>query len=277
MRVSFVNNKAPMVVGVIRERTPIDAIIKIKEGEFAGARGFDLHIAMLDEEYRNVESLREIISSTDKPILSMNYNNGYDGPLNMTDEERMQTLLYAVEAGTAAVDVQGYTFDIDSKSEFVDDEYVPEGMEFLKQKRPKEVTLKPEAIRKQKEFIDKVHSMGVEVLGSVHFGTVLDKGELLKIARFVRAKGFDMVKMVAPCTDKYQVPEAIDSIIYLKENLDCPFSYHMSGKEGIITRKIGPLFGSYIMFANVNYGKTSDMEQLHVRSMVDAYRALGEL
>ena len=52
----------------------------------------------------------------------------------------------------------------------------------------------------------------------------------------------------------------------------------MNGKYGIITRKILPLFGSHIMFCNVDYdSETADTEQLHVRSMVDAYRALGEL
>ena len=54
-------------------------------------------------------------------------------------------------------------------------------------------------------------------------------------------------------------------------------TYHMNGKDGIITRKILPLFGSYIMFCNVEYDDVADPEQLHVRSMVDAYRALGEL
>ncbi len=277
MRVSFAHNKAPMVVGVIKERTPFDAICKIREGEFAGARGFDLHIAQLDEEYRNTQALRRIIASTDKPILSMNYNNGYDGPLSMTDEERVETLIYAAEAGTAAVDMQGYTFDRPAKDAFIDDDYIPEGMEFLREKRPREVALKPEVIQKQKDFISRMHDMEVEVLGSIHFGTVLSKEELVKMALFARAKGFDVVKMVAPCTDIHQVPEAIEAMIHMKETLDFPFAYHMSGRKGIVTRKLGPLFGSYIVFANVNYGKNCDPEQLHVRSIIDAYRALGEL
>ena len=64
----------------------------------------------------------------------------------------------------------------------------------------------------------------------------------------------------------------------LNETLDFPFSYHMNGKEGIITRKLCPLFGSHVMFCNVSYdSEGADPEQLHVRAMVDAYRALGEL
>ncbi len=277
MRETFAHAKGPMIVAVIKERTPEEAIAKIKEGEALGARGFDLHIAQLDRQYWNVEDLKKIISSTKRPILSMNYNNGYDGPLGLTEEERVDSMILALEAGTSAIDVQGYTFDTSAKDGFVDDDFIPEGYEFLKDKRPKEVALKPEVIEKQKALIKKAHDMGAEVLGSMHYGTVLTKEELLKMAKFARAKGFDLVKMVAPCTDKHQVPEAIEAIIHLNENLDCPFSYHMSGKEGVVTRKIGAMFGSYIIFANVNYGKNADLEQLHLQSIVNTYHALGEL
>ncbi len=271
-RASFAHGKAPMIVGVIKEKTVQNAILKIREGEVSGARGFDLHIPYLERDQQDTDSLRKIIASTDRPILSLHYDTA-----NYTDEERMETLLRAVEAGTAAVDMQGYTFDRASKDAFVDDAYIPEELAFLRDKRPREVTLKPEALAKQKEFIDKVHAMGAEVLGSVHFGTILSREEMAAIARFVRAKGADVVKMVGVGTDKYQVPAAIDATIYLNEVLDFPFSYHLNGREGIPTRKLCPLFGSYVVFCNVDYSGAADQEQLHVRSIVDTYRALGVL
>ncbi len=271
-RPSFAHGKSPMIVAVIKEKTAYAAICKIREAEFAGARGIDLHIPYLRPEDRTLDGLKRIISSTDRPILALNYDTS-----NYTDEERMESLALAVEAGAAAVDMQGYTFDRASKDAFVDDDFIPEGMEFLRDVRPREVALKPEIIEKQKAFIEKIHGMGAEVLCSVHFGTVLTKQQLEAVARFARSKGADIVKMVAVCTDRHQVPEAIEATILLNETLDFPFSYHMNGREGIITRKLCPLFGSYIMFCNVEYGDGADPEQLHVRSMVDAYRALGEL
>lgn len=51
-------------------------------------------------------------------------------------------------------------------------------MEFLKDKRPKKVALKPEFIKKQTDFIARIHDMGAEVLGSVHFGPYCALGEL---------------------------------------------------------------------------------------------------
>ncbi len=271
-RPTFAHTKAPMIVGVIKEKDAYSAICKIREGEFAGARGFDLHIPCLRKEDQTLDALKSIMESTDRPILALHYDTG-----NYTDDERMELLALAAEAGAAAVDMQGYTFDRAAKDAFVDDEFVPDGMEWLKNVRPKEVALKPEVLAKQRAFIDRIHAMGAEVLGSVHFGTVLTKEQLETVALFARSKGYDTVKMVAVCTDKHQVPEAIESTIYLNERLDFPFSYHMSGREGIITRKILPLFGSYIMFCNVTYGEGAITEQLHVRSMVDAYRALGVL
>ncbi len=273
MKKSFAYGKSPMIVAVIKERTPRDVICKIREAEFAGARGFDLHIPYLNKEFQNIEALKTVMQSTDRPILALNYDT-----VNFTDEERMESLVMAVSAGAAAADMQGYTFDREAKDAFVDDAHIPEGMEFLKEKRPKEVALKPEVIKKQKEFIDKIHSLGGEVLASVHFGTVLTKEELEKIAKFARSKGADTVKMVAVCTDKYQVPAAIEATVYLKDNLDFPFSYHMNGLHGILTRKLCPLFGSHVVFCNVDYGTNdADPEQLHVRSITDAYRALGIL
>ncbi len=272
-RPSFAHGKSPMIVGVIKEKTPYDVICKMREAEFAGARGFDLHIPVLEKQYQTEDELKKIIQSTDRPILALNYDIE-----NYTDEERMETLILAAKAGASAVDMQGYTFDREAKNAFVDDEYIPSGMEFLRDKRPKEMALKPEIITKQKEFIDKIHALGAEVLASIHFGTALTKDELEACARFARSKGADIVKMVAVCTDPHQVPEAIEATVYLKDNLDFPFSYHMNGLHGIPTRKLCPLFGSHVVFCNVDYsGGRADPEQLHVRSMVDAYRALGIL
>lgn len=261
-----------MIVAVVKEKTAHAAICKIRAAEFAGARGIDLHIPYLRPEDRTLEGLEKIISSTDRPILALNYDTH-----NYTDEERMDSLYLAAQAGAAAVDMQGYTFDRPSKDAFVDDDFIPAGMEFLSDVRPREIALKPEVIEKQKAFIDKIHALGAEVLCSIHFWTVLTKEQLEAVARFARSKGADVVKMVATCTDFHQVPQAVESTIFLNEKLDFPFSYHMNGKDGIITRKILPLFGSYIMFCNVEYDDVADPEQLHVRSMVDAYRALGEL
>lgn len=275
MRPSFAFGPSPMIVGVIKERNPIQSMAEMKMGEINGARGFDLHLATLDEEFRNVESIKQIVESTEKPILALNYNNGYFGPLDMSEEERTGLLMMAVDAGASAVDLQGYSFYKECSDKFVDDEFVPEELAFLKEKRPREVCLNPEALKKQKAFIDEAHSKGAEVLYSMHFGVHLKAEELEAIARFAHSNGADIVKMVTPCNSEEELAECISSTIYLKKNLGFPFSYHASGKKGEKSRMICPMLGSHIMFCNVNYGYAAHLEQLHLASMTEAYRKMG--
>ena len=199
MRPSFAYGPSPMIVGVIKQRTVRDAIAEIKNGEINGARGFDLHLATLDEEFRNVDSIKQIIESTDKPILALNYNNGFFGDLGMNEEERTSLLMMAVDAGASAVDMQGYTFDKESSAKFKDMDFVTEELSFLKEKMPREVTLDPETVKKQKAFIDEVHSKGAEVLMSMHFGVHMSACQLEALARLGKSKGADIVKMGTPC------------------------------------------------------------------------------
>lgn len=278
MRPSFAYGPSPMIVGVIKQRTVRDAIAEIKNGETRGARGFDLHLATLDEEFRNVESIKQIVDATDKPILALHYNNGYFGDLGMNEEERTALLMAAVDAGVSAVDLQCYTFDTEAKAGFVDFDHIPEGLEFLSQKKPREVALKPEIIEKQRKFIDEAHAKGAEVLISMHFGVHLSFEELKALATFAHdVKGADIVKMVTPCENEEQLAECISSTILMKRDLPFPFSYHANGKMGRKSRKICPMLGSHIMFCNVDYGYCSDPEQLHLESMTEAYRRMGEL
>ncbi len=278
MRPSFAYGPSPMIVGVIRQRTARDAIAEIKNGEARGARGFDLHLDALDEEFRNVESIKQIVDSTDKPVLALTYNNGYYKCLDMDEDERTALLMTAVDAGVSAVDLQGYSFDLDAKVGFVDFDHIPEGMEFLSEKKPREVALKPEVIKKQQDFIKVCHDKGAEVLISMHFAVHLSFEELKAIATFAHdVKGADIVKLVTPCTNEAELAECISSTILLKRDLPFPFCYHANGKMGYKSRMICPMLGSHVMFCNVDYGYSSNIEQLHLESMTEAYRRMGTL
>ncbi len=276
MRPSFAHGPSPMIVGVIRQRNPREVIAEMKNGEMAGARGFDLHLDALDAEFRNVESIKTIVDSTRLPILALTYNNGYYEKLTMDEDERTSLLMTAVDAGCSAVDLQGYSFDKAASAGFADDEYIPDGLEFLKDVRPKEVALKPEIIAKQKKFIDEVHSKGAEVLISMHFGVHMTAQQLEAVARFAHdVKGADIVKMVTPCENEQQLADCIASTIYLTKNLGFPYCYHANGKAGYKSRMICPMLGSHVMFCNVEYSYSSNIEQLHLPSMIAAYRGMG--
>jgi len=278
MRPSFAFGVSPMIVGVIRERTPRDAIAEIKNGEVNGARGFDLHLDALDAEYRTKDAIAQIVQATDKPILALNYNNGYYGALNDPEEVRIDLLRTAALAGVSAVDLQGYSYDRDVINTFQDDEHIPAGMEFLRTSRPGEVALKPDIVKKQQEFVEEMHGIGAEVLISMHFKVHLPFEQLSALARHAHdIKGADIVKMVTPCQSEEELAECLASTVRLKKELGFPFSYHASGKMGQKSRMICPMLGSHLMFCNVNYRYASNFEQLHLHSMTEAYRFMGML
>lgn len=276
MRPSFAFSHSPMPVGVIRERNVKDAIAYIKNSEAIGAKGFDLHLDALDEEFRTAEEIKKIVDATDFPILALTYNNGYFGPLDMNEDERTSLLMTAAEAGCSAVDLQGYSFETRAKTEFVDSEYASGDLEFLKDLMPREVTLNPEIVKKQKAFIDEVHKKGAEVLMSMHFGKHLKADQLKALARLGHdVKGADIIKLVTPCTTEEELADVLYSTVILKRDLGFPFSYHASGKKGYITRSICPALGSHIAFCNATYTGVSNPEQLPLKNTVDVFRSLN--
>ena len=55
MRKSFASVPTPMLAGVIKERTPIAAMSRIRTCEYQGATGIDLHLSCLADKFKTVE------------------------------------------------------------------------------------------------------------------------------------------------------------------------------------------------------------------------------
>ena len=132
MRKSFTKVPAPMLAGVVKEKTPETAISEILNYYQLGATGIDLHLSCLADEYKNVESIKRIVDASPLPILALNYNQSYEGPIYEADDEaKTELLLKGIEAGAAACDIQGYTFDLPSKTAFRE-EFSGLGYSFIK-------------------------------------------------------------------------------------------------------------------------------------------------
>ena len=109
--------KAPALAGVIREKTKQSAIAAIKNCMYDGADMIDLHLSCLEEYDTNV--LREIIGSAKLPVLALNYARTVNWQVtDLSEEERVESLLMAVDAGAAGIDMQGYTFHKPSAAGF---------------------------------------------------------------------------------------------------------------------------------------------------------------
>ncbi len=252
---------SPALAGVIREKSVRGAIAQIKNCMCDGAAMIDLHMSCLEET--DTESLKKIISSTDLPILALNYNNTYEWQgAGFSEEERVESFLRAVEAGAAGIDIQGYTYHQPSKKDFFgEDKY-----SFTKG-NPKEVVTDESIISKQCDLIERVHSMGAEVLLSCHPGIPMTCEQVLDLALFLEKRNPDIIKIVTKANDQNDLEESIRTMIALKKAVKTPVSYHVNGKAGMLSRILNPILGGHIAFCVDRYDEGSTMEQIDLSTM----------
>lgn len=251
---------APAIAGVIRERTPMTAIAEIKNCIADGADMIDLHMSCL-ENY-DVDTLKKIIASSRLPVLALNYNSTMDwSPLNLSEEERIETFLNAVEAGAAGIDMQGYTFHAPSKKGFCgEDKY-----SFTKG-NPKEIVTDPEIISKQCALIEKVHSKGAEVLLSCHPGIPMTSTQVVELALFLEKRNPDIIKIVTSATNEDEMLESVKAMTLIKKEVKTPVSYHANGAFGRLSRILNPILGGQIAFCVDRFTASSTMEQLDLKT-----------
>jgi hypothetical protein len=252
--------KAPALAGVVKEKGIKAAIAEIKNCMYDGATMIDLHMPCLEDT--GAEVLKKIISSTDLPVLALNYNNTYEGGnAGYTEEMRAESFLRAVEAGAAGIDMQGYTFHLPSKSGFCgEDKY-----SFTKG-NPKEIVTDGEIIAKQCELIEKVHFMGAEVLLSCHPGIPMTSEQVVDLALFLEKRNPNIIKIVTKAENEDDLAESIRTMLLLKKEIKTPISYHASGKAGMLSRIINPVLGGQIAFCVDRYTEASVMEQIDLRT-----------
>lgn len=262
---------APAVAGVVREKTKKAVIAEIKNCMFSGADMIDLHMSCL-ENY-DEETLSEIVKSTKLPILALNYNSKYDWQrAGFTEEERVETFLAAARAGVAGIDMQGYTFDEKSRTAF----YGEDKYSFTKN-NPKEIITDSEIISKQCELIEKVHSMGAEVLLSCHPGIPMNSTQVVELALFLEQRKPDIIKIVTKAETEEQMIESIKTLLLLKKEIKTPISYHANGKFGNLSRVLNPALGGQICFCLSHYNEGSTMEQLDLKtakSVIDGLKKI---
>ena len=274
MEKSFAKLPSPVVVGVIRERTVRGAIAAIKKSEISGATALDLHLSCLEEKERTAAEIRKIADSTKLPILALNYNENYDwSPAGMTEEERVDLLLTALDGGCAAIDMQGYTFDPKSKSGYYGDK-----TRLFSRDNPREIVTDESVINKQKELIERVHGMGKEVLLSTHPYVPMDTEQLLELAKFLDERNPDVIKIVTRCDTEEQLGEAFKSMIALKNaGLKARISFHCCGQKGKPSRIINPLLGSYLCFCTPEFTESSNFEQLPLALTAETFDNLKKI
>ncbi|MBR5869013.1 MAG: type I 3-dehydroquinate dehydratase [Clostridia bacterium] len=270
-RQSLAHLPAPALAGVVREQTEAAAKAEIKNCLSDGADMIDLHLSCLEQD--DVETLGRIMEFSGLPILALHYNRTYDwSDAGADEEERVASLLRAVEAGAAGIDMQGYTFDVEARDGF-HGEII---RDFMK-KNPKEVVTDPAVIAKQMALIDKVHSMGGEVLLSCHPGITMTAEEVVELALFLAERKPDIIKIVTVAKTEEDLVESFKAMLMLKKQVPIPVAYHANGRAGVLSRTLNPAVGGQIAFCVDHFNAGSTMEQIDLRTARTAVDALKRL
>ena len=251
---------SPAFAGVVREKNVPGAVAEIKNCLYAGATMIDLHMSCL--ENTDVDSLKAIFSSSRLPVLALNYNLTCDWKdAGLSEEEREESFLRAVSAGAAGIDMQGYTFHLPSKQGFCGkDKYS------FTRGNPKEIVTDEAIISRQCELIERVHSMGAEVLLSCHPDIPMDRTQVVELALFLEKRKPDIIKIVTIASNEDEMIESLHAMTALKREVKTPVSYHASGPAGGLSRVINPVLGGHMVFCVEHYKESSTMVQVELRT-----------
>lgn len=215
------DKKRPPLVAMVQDDTVANALDTIVDSHYDGADAFGIQLEDLRPEFRTAEQLNKLFAACyGKPIYITSYRCRESKGL--TDDECMELLLKGVENGADLADVMGDLYD----------------------PQPHELTENPEAVAKQKALIEKIHSMGGQVLMSCHTHTCLPDEEVIRYALAQKERGADVVKIVNECKTEADYRRALNLPFKLKDALgDTPFLFLTSGVGGRVIRQIGPQLG----------------------------------
>ena len=262
---------APALAGVVKEKSAKAAIAEINNCVYDGADMIDLHLSCL--ENTETDELRKIITFSKLPVLALNYNTTYEGEnAGYSEDDRADLFLRAVEAGAAGIDMQGYTFHLPSKKGFCG-----ENKYSFTNGNPKEVVTDESIIAKQSELIERVHSMGAEVLLSCHPGIPMTAEQVVDLALFLEKRNPDVIKIVTKAENEEDLWESIKTMSVLKREIKTPISYHANGPAGALSRILNPILGGQIVFCVDHYNEGSTMEQIDLRTAKAAIESMKKL
>lgn len=260
MRTKLSQLPAPALAGVVREKSVRAALAEITNCKYDGATMIDLHLPCLSST--DTETIRQITSASPLPILALNYSVASEGDdPDIKERERVESLLRAVEAGADGIDIQGYTFDPKSRTGFYGEDVCS-----FTHGNPKEIVTDTGVISKQCELIERVHSMGAEVLLSCHPGIPMSAETVVELALFLEERKPDVIKIVTTARGEDDLAESIRAMTMLKKEVKTPVTYHANGKAGMLSRIINPLLGGQIAFCVDRFHEDTVTEQLDLKT-----------
>lgn len=243
MKPTFLNHEYPLLTAMIQQPDPESCITLIRNSAACGADAFGVQICDIGREFRTEDNFRKIFSKCgNKPIYITDYR--LKNSLGMTDDELADELLLALKAGATLVDVMGDMYCAD----------------------PLQITYDETAVKKQKDFIERIHANGGEVLMSSHTLKVMTPDEILAVAKAQEERGADIAKIVTWSASKEDVIKSFEAMLLLKKELSIPFLLISNGTHFRLQRIVGPYFGSCMILCIYEYGNHTSREQPLVKN-----------
>ncbi len=244
MKKTFLNQPQPVLTAMFAGQTSHELITTARHAEYEGANGLGISLEDLRPEFRNVDSLREIIEAVNLPCMFFFYRQ--DRHQNLDDEARQKVLLASALAGASVIDVMGDLYD----------------------PSPMEITYKPEAIDKQKHLIDEIHARGAHAIISSHMSCSRTTDQVVEHMLSLEARGADIVKIVTTVDSDEELAEAFRTTMVLRRELKTPYVHLCNGSYSRPHRCMCPLLGVSICFAVPQYdSRYISMGQPTVRAM----------
>ncbi len=219
MSKTFLNHEKPLLTVMLQCETPETAIGRIRNANCLGADAYGLQVECLKPQFQNPDVYKRLFAEMkDKPCYVTNYRMANNS--GNTDEELAEGLITLAQSGATIIDVMGDMFC----------------------KHPQELTENAEAIKKQIELIDRIHSFGAEVLMSSHLYKFAPAERVLEIAFEQKRRGADIIKIVTGADSMEQQIENLRITDLLKRELGAPFLFLSCG-ECSLHRRLGIKLG----------------------------------
>lgn len=225
MKATFLGQNRPLITGMILKDNPDSVCYAVKNSIYDGADCLGIQLEFLKREYKNEETYKKIFSAcSGHPIYITNYN--LDENKGIADDILEEELITALSCGATLADVPGSMFDSECGR----------GINL-------ELSMKQDAIDKQKKLIDRIHGMGKEVIMSSHVLKFTPAETVLDIAFEQQKRGADIVKIVTAANSDEEQMENLRITSLLKKELEIPFLFLSGGTHSKIHRMVGAQLG----------------------------------
>ena len=250
MRLSTLSR--PFICTSVVDKGLEPTIRTMKTAEYQGATAFEIHLPLLG--FPDASALKRLQDATSAPIYATCRRDsfyellGIDDVVSLSESERTDRLVGAVEAGLAGIDMELDTFDRhpgpDSFSEDAIEAYATNPAT-----EPAEITDDSDAVDAQRSVVERVHNAGGEVIFSAHTYTHLTPTEAVAIAERMTDRSADLCKLVGVDRTLEEGLETLEAHLRLNEADCAPYALMAIGDASRIIRPMAPMFGSAWVFA----------------------------